>query len=277
VGRLETSLKKLPSRKFIVEELSCLMEISFEGKRVLVTGAGKGIGKEICGALMAAKATVIALSRTSDDLKELQDQHLCHEAVQCDLANTSEIPKAMEQIGDVDCLVNNAGIAPLEPFLEVSEAAFDRTMSVNVKAVMVLSQLVAKNMIARKVPGTIVNVSSVASKSVLKDHTSYCVSKAALDMLTKMMCFELGQYGIRVNSINPTVIMTDMGKKAWGDPEKAGPVLKRISTGRFAEMNEAANLVLYLLSGKSTMINGAIVNFITFHFVMRIIFVLFFS
>jgi L-xylulose reductase len=179
----------------------------WKGVSVLVTGAGKGIGAEICAALSNLGASVIALSRSVQDLEQLLEMKHAVRIIQCDLSNPLDISRARDngELNGIDCLVNNAGIAPLEPFLDVSLEKFQATIDTNVTGVMVLSQIVARDMIKRQYHGRIVNVSSVASKSCIKDHTSYCVSKAALDMLTKMMAFELGKYQIRVNSVNPTV------------------------------------------------------------------------
>ncbi len=104
----------------------------------------------------------------------------------------------------------------------------------------------------------IVNVSSQASFFALQNHTSYCMSKFALDGLTKMSCLELSQeFGIRVNSVNPTVVMTEMGRKAWGPPEKGGPMLAKIPLGRFAEEVEVVRPIFWLLNQKeSGMVNG---------------------
>lgn len=101
------------------------------------------------------------------------------------------------------------------------------------KAVVNVSQEIAKRMIEHKIHGSIVNVSSVASTRGLDKHIAYCTSKGALDQVTRVMAIELGKHQIRVNSVNPTVVMTDMGKKAWSDPAVSGPVLSRIPLGRF--------------------------------------------
>ena len=114
----------------------------------------------------------------------------------------------VEQAGEIDLLVNNAALAKLAPFLSTSVEDFDETMAINVRSVLVVSQIVAKKMIARGAAGcAIVNVSSQASMVALENHTSYCTSKGALDQLTRMMALELGPHGIRVNSVNPTVVL----------------------------------------------------------------------
>jgi NAD(P)-dependent dehydrogenase (short-subunit alcohol dehydrogenase family) len=152
--------------------------------------------------------------------------------------------------------VNSAGVALLEPFLDASVENFDKTIAVNVRAVMVVSQVVAKNMIKRGVAGSIVNISSQAGVIGVQDHAAYCTSKGALDALTRTMvsfkrkrrekkeqeklkrsslsqALELGHHKIRVNSIQPTVVMTPMGRKAWSDPNKAAPMLARIPVRSF--------------------------------------------
>ena len=101
-----------------------------------------------------------------------------------------------------------------------------------------------------------VNVSSTGSKFGLRDHAAYCASKGALDQLTRVMALELGPHGIRVNAVNPTVVMTPMGKMAWGDPEKARPMLEEIPLGRFAEPIDVARAVAWLLSDEAAMIHG---------------------
>jgi L-xylulose reductase len=90
----------------------------------------------------------------------------------------------------------------------------------------------------------------------LRDHAAYCASKAGLDQLTAVMAVELGEYGIRVNSVNPTVVLTEMGKRAWSDPAKGGPMLARIPLGRFAECEDIASVVCFLLSDAGGMLNG---------------------
>ena len=233
------------------------MDIRFDGQRILVTGAGKGIGRDICHALHESGATVIALSRTQSDLDSLKDEISC-ETITVDLSDPQATRAAAEAAGTVHGLVNNAGIAILEPLLETSVESFQQTMNVNVLAVLIVTQVVAKGMIERGNGGTIVNLSSQASERGLRDHAAYCASKGGLDNLSRVMALELGEYGIRVNCVNPTVVLTEMGKRAWGDPEKAGPMMSRIPLGKFAQPRDVSNAVLYLLSDQSDMINGTV-------------------
>jgi L-xylulose reductase len=227
----------------------------FNQKRVLVTGAGKGIGREIASMLHRFNARVVALSRTEKDLQTLKEEIGC-ETIVAELADAGSARRAAEQAGEIDLLVNNAAIAILEPFLKTSAEAWDKTMAVNLRAVMIISQVVATQMIERGVAGSIVNVSSMASFQALHDHAAYCASKAGLDQLSAVMAVELGQYGIRVNSVNPTVVLTEMGKRAWSDPVKGGPMLARIPLGRFAECEDIASVVCFLLSDGAAMLNG---------------------
>lgn len=134
----------------------------------------------------------------------------------------------------------------MEPFLETTVESFDLILNVNVRSAMIISQVVAKNMIKRKVSGSIVNISSQASMIALKNHTSYCTSKGALDQLTRMMALELGPYGIRVNAVNPTVVLTDMGQMAWSDPIKAKPMLDSIPVYFFLNNNFKEMLLIYI-------------------------------
>ncbi|XP_077595533.1 L-xylulose reductase [Stigmatopora nigra] len=232
------------------------MEISFKGKEALVTGAGKGIGRATALALAHYGANVTALTRTQSDLDSLVKECPAIIPVCVDLADWTATEATLKNIGPFDLLINNAACATLQPFLEVTPDQFDQSFNVNVKAVLNVSQIVARGMIARDSRGSIVNVSSQASQCALKNHTVYCATKAALDMLTKMMALELGPHQIRVNSVNPTVVMTEMGRRGWSDPEKANSMTSRIPLGRFAEVDEVVNSILFLLSDKSAMING---------------------
>ncbi|XP_057681708.1 L-xylulose reductase-like [Corythoichthys intestinalis] len=232
------------------------MEISFKGKEALVTGAGKGIGRATALALALCGANVTVLSRTQSDLDSLVKECPSIVPVCVDLSDWKATEAALKNIGPIDLLVNNAACAKLQPFLEVTPDQFDQSFNVNVKAVLNVSQIVARGMIARGSGGSIVNVSSQASQRALKNHTVYCATKAALDMLTKVMALELGPHQIRVNSVNPTVVMTEMGRRGWSDPEKVKTMTSRIPLGRFAEVDEVVNSILFLLSDKSTMTNG---------------------
>ena len=231
------------------------MQIRFDGKRALVTGAGKGIGREIALLLSACGAEIVALSRTQADLDSLCDEISC-ETLICDLANASQAARAAEAAGPIDLLVNNAGISIPQAFLESSPEAFDQTMAVNVRSALIVSQIIARGMIVRGEGGAIVNLSSQASMVALRDHASYCASKGALDQLTRVMALELGPYQIRVNSLNPTVTMTPMGKMAWGDPAKSAPMLSKIPLGRFARPIDIAHATAFLLSDAADMIHG---------------------
>lgn len=119
-----------------------------------------------------------------------------------------------------------------------------------------VTRLIAKNLLKNKAAGSIVNISSQASLIGLLHHSVYCASKGAVDAFTRAAALELGPYNIRVNCVNPTVIMTDMGKLGWSDPKVAVPMLEKIPLKRFGEVNEVVDTVLFLLSDKASLLTG---------------------
>ena len=232
------------------------MDISLSGRRVLITGAERGIGRALALRVAACGGQVIALSLNEAPLDTLKEECPSVETVTCDLRDWEATRETVEALGAVHCLVNNAGITNHKSFLEVTSSEIDEIFAVNLKAVINVSQVVAQGMISRNEGGAIVNISSQASLKPLLDRAAYCPSKAALDHLMRVMTLELGPKGIRVNCVNPTVVMTEMGKKAWSDPAKAGPMLKAIPLGRFAEVEDVVSAVVFLLSDHASLISG---------------------
>jgi NAD(P)-dependent dehydrogenase (short-subunit alcohol dehydrogenase family) len=233
------------------------MNPDFTGKRILITGAGKGIGRAIATMLSEDGARIIALSRTEADLASLKTATGA-EIHTIDLEDPAALTARLAAIAPVDHLVNNAGIATLAPFTETTLAQFDRVMAVNLRAPFLIAQCVTREWIGRGHRGAIVNLSSIASLWGTPDHFAYAASKAALDSMTMTMANELGPFGIRTNSVNPVVTMTPMAEHAWSDAVKSEKVRARIPLRRFAEPNEIASVVRFLLSNAANMINGVI-------------------
>ena len=229
--------------------------MSFSGKTVLITGAGKGIGRETARLLASRGARVVALSRTKSDLDSLAREIGCKNII-VDLANAAEARRAAISGLPADYLVNCAGINILEPFVDVTTEAFDHVYAVNIRAAMVVSQEYARSCIKLGVGGSIVNVSSLSSIIGFEDHASYCASKGAMDAMSRVMTNELGRHNIRVNCINPIVTMTELALRAWSNPEKSDQILKRIPINRFAETIDIAEVIAFLLSDVSVMMNG---------------------
>ena len=229
--------------------------MNLKGKSVLVTGAGKGIGRATVADLARRGMRVIALSRSANDLAEIEAEHGCR-TLAVDLADAEATRAAAEAALPFDYLVNNAGIAVLESVLDTTPETFDHVMAVNARAPLIVAQVYARDLIARGRKGAIVNVSSISSFLGFADHAAYCASKGALDGLTRVMANELGRQGIRVNGVHPVITLTPMAVKAWSDPAKSDPMLKRIPLGRFVEPPEVAAVIAYLLSDDSAMVNG---------------------
>jgi NAD(P)-dependent dehydrogenase (short-subunit alcohol dehydrogenase family) len=155
----------------------------------------------------------------------------------------------------IDILVNNAGLSFPEKLVDLDVGHWDTTLAVNLRAPALISQVLARKMIAQK-HGAIINISSNACLAGIEEHAAYCASKFGLDGLTKVMAVELGPHNIRVNAIAPTVVLTPMGQQVWGDARKADPVKAKIPLGRFAWPKEITAAVLFLASDACPMIHG---------------------
>jgi NAD(P)-dependent dehydrogenase (short-subunit alcohol dehydrogenase family) len=233
------------------------------GKRALVTGATKGIGFEAAQVLADAGADIVAVGRDKEGLAEIAGLvktagRKCV-AVEADMATIDGPQKAAQQalyeFGTIDILVNNAGVALNEPLLDITMKNWDTTINVNLRAPFLLAQALAPNMIKQK-SGKIINVSSQSGIMALADHGSYGASKGGLNMLTRVMCIEWAKHNIQCNTVCPTVILTPMGEMVWGKPEKGDPMKAKIPAGRFGKTTEVADLILFLSSPASDLING---------------------
>ncbi|XP_030564362.1 L-xylulose reductase [Drosophila novamexicana] len=229
-----------------------------KNKVILVTGAGAGIGNALVKQLASAGATVIAVARSEAQLKDLVASDAKHiKPLLLDLSNWDKVREGLAAVPQLDGLVNNAGVAIIKPFEELTEQDFDTHFNVNIKAVFNVTQALLPKL---RNGSSIVNVSSIAASRSFAGHTAYSATKAAVDSLTKSLALELGVRQIRVNSVNPTVVLTKMGRDNWTDPAKSGPLLAHIPLNRFCEVHEVVDAIGYLLSQKSSFVNGHHIN-----------------
>jgi NAD(P)-dependent dehydrogenase (short-subunit alcohol dehydrogenase family) len=234
-----------------------------KGKKALVTGASKGIGRGIALALAKAGVDLIVCARNASGLESLAAEvsalgQTCH-TIKADLANYEDVinlgATAQKLFPTIDILVNNAGVSHPESALETAEASWNHTFDINVKALFFLSQQLVKPMIAQNW-GRIINISSQAGLIALEDHAAYCASKGAVEIVSKVMALEWSKYGITSNCIAPTVINTPMAEMAFPTPEAKASMLSRIPVGRFGEVEEVAAIVIFLASQEAAMISG---------------------
>jgi len=237
--------------------MSTNVTFNFKGKKALVTGAGRGIGRGIAIALSGAGAETYALSKTKEHLDSLVAECPGIKPVCVDLTDWEATRKAVEKLGPIDLLVNNAAITLGAVLLDIKPENFDKCIDINVKAALNVSQVVAKGLIAKGRPGSIVNVSSQSAVRAYVGNACYGSSKAALDHLARHMAVEFGPKKIRVNSVNLTVILAGMGMPVAEHKEISGQLIARIPLGRFGELCDAVDPVLFLLSDAAQMIHGA--------------------
>ncbi|CCG04012.1 SDR family oxidoreductase [Blastococcus saxobsidens] len=227
----------------------------FDGRTVLVTGATGGIGGATVRRLLAAGADVIASGRSVESLETLAAGTGAR-PLAFDLTSEDSVRSALEGLdlwGVVNCGGFGGEIAtPMETDIDV----FDKVISVNARGALLVTKYASASMIRLGRGGAIVNVSSQASLVALSGHISYGSSKAALDNITRVSALELGKHGIRVNSVNPTVVMTEMSAWYWGRPDIEGPFLDQMPLGRWATEEEIAAPIVFLLGDGASMISG---------------------
>lgn len=222
---------------------------------ILVTGASGGIGAATVRQLYSAGGNVIASGQNTDQLHKLAKETGCA-ALPFDLASEEDVREAIEGLdlwGVVNCGGFGGEIAtPMDTDIDI----FDKVISINARGALLVTKYATQSMIRLGKGGAIVNVSSQASLVALKGHISYGSSKAALDNITRVSALELGKYGIRVNSVNPTVVMTEMSAFYWGRPDIGEPFLAQMPLGRWATEDEIAAPIVFLLSDAASMITG---------------------
>ncbi|MBY5970884.1 SDR family oxidoreductase [Ferrimonas balearica] len=231
--------------------------MQFSGKTVIITGAGKGIGRA-CATLMAARgAQVVALTRTQADLDSLEAE-IGSRSVQVDLQDPEATRAAMAEAGPADFLINSAGVNVLESTLEMSDAGYEAVMGINLRAALIACQEFGRARVAAGGGGAIVNITSIAGHRGFPDHLCYAASKAGLEGASRVMAKELGPHGIRVNCVAPTITLTELAAAAWADPVKSEPMMVRHPVNRFAEAEEVAESIAMLLSSDAGMVTGAV-------------------
>ncbi|RWS22992.1 L-xylulose reductase-like protein, partial [Leptotrombidium deliense] len=214
------------------------------------------IGKGVAIKLSECGAKVIAFDKDKESLEQLKNENPNIEIHLIDISHWENTKKLISQIGPVDLLVNNAGIGNTNEIGNISEEEVDSVFEVNVKAIINITQEVAKLMIDKKRSGcAIVNVSSMGSIVALKGCCVYGAAKAAIDQVTRIAALELGKYQIRVNAVNPGPVMTQHLQNAPQD--LVHEIIGRMPLQRVAQVNDVANLIAYLLSDKADMITGA--------------------
>ena len=236
-----------------------------EGKIALVTGSSQGIGQGVAVRLAQEGAKIVVNYHShpegaDDTLKQIHDAGSEGIAIQADLGQTAEIDSLIQQslakYGQIDILVNNAGLEKRAPFWEVTEADYDLVLEVNLKGVFFTTQAFVKQLISRKAPGHVINMSSVHEELPFPHFASYCASKGGLKMLCRDLAIELAPFNITVNNVAPGAIETPINTKLLNDKDKLAALLANIPLRRLGEPGDVAGAVLFLASSDANYITG---------------------
>lgn len=231
-----------------------------DGRRALVTGASAGIGLGCAAALAEAGAHVVLAARRAGPLEEavaaLRAEGRSAEALALDVADVAATEAAAAAHGPFDVLVNSAGLARHGAALDTTPEDFDAVMGVNLRGAYFLSRAVAKGLIEAGRPGSIINVSSQMGHVGGVDRAVYCASKHAVEGFTKAMAIEWGPKRIRVNTICPTFVLTDLTRPTFENPERRAWIEEKIKLGRAGEVEDLMGAVIYLASDASALVTG---------------------
>ncbi len=227
------------------------------GHTALVTGAGKGIGRACAIALARYGAKVLAVARTQSDLDALVQESANITTIVADATSPSFLEK-LSYYPMIDILVNNLGTNIPEPFLHVSEDNLDKMLDLNIRAVFKITQHIANQMVQNKHQGSIINISSQMGHVGSPNRSVYCMTKHAVEGLTKALAVELAADNIRVNSVAPTFIETPMTKPMLENPDFRSFVMANIPLAKLAKDEDVANAVVFLASSElSSMVTGS--------------------
>jgi 3-oxoacyl-[acyl-carrier protein] reductase len=238
----------------------------FEGRRVLVTGGGAGIGRGIATAFVRAGAWValvdVAADRVKAVLAELGAGPGRAFGVVGDIRTADAVERivseATRHLGRIDVLVNNAAVYPNCPVIEMPEEQWDAVIDTNLKGTFLMSQAIARRMVAAGIHGHIISIASGAYQSARRGASHYCASKAAIVMFSKVLAQELAEYRIHVNVVSPGLI--DVGRRGDVNPTYRDTLIKSIPWGRAGQPSEIAEAVLFLASRHAEYITGTVID-----------------
>lgn len=241
--------------------MSTLFDLT--GQVALVTGASRGFGRSIAGALAGAGSDLVLTSRTLKDVEavaaELASTGRKILPLQADVTQVEEVEEAVRLavaiLGRIDVLINNAGINIRKPALELTETDWDQTLDTNVKGCFRVAKAVGRHMVARQ-KGCIVNIASMLASVTLPERAAYASSKGGLVQMTRTLAVEWAPYNVRVNAICPGPFLTDLNKVILNDPEKVKFFMDRMPMKRFGKPEELHGAAIFLASEASSFITG---------------------
>ncbi|HEY5339038.1 MAG TPA: SDR family NAD(P)-dependent oxidoreductase [Rhizomicrobium sp.] len=243
------------------------MEFDLKGRVVFVTGATSGLGRHFAKVLAQAGANVAIAGRRRERLLELQHEieiagGRCAVIVM-DVTDAAQITRAFDEaeatLGPIDTLVNNAGMSADGPAADIAAADFDAVMATNLRGPFLLSQEIARRLIARKKGGRIINVASITAFRVLSGSAPYCISKAAIAMMTQVLAREWARYEINVNAICPGFIETELNDE-WFRTEKGRAQIRSFPKRRLQQASDLDGTLLLLASDASRAMTGSLLT-----------------
>jgi NAD(P)-dependent dehydrogenase (short-subunit alcohol dehydrogenase family) len=232
-----------------------------EGKRALVTGAGRGIGLAAAFALADAGAHVTLAARTQTEIEAaaaaIRERGQLAEALVLDVTDLAAMQRALAAAAPFGILLNNAGTNRPKPLIDVTIDDFDAIMTLNVRAAFFVAQAVARRLMRAKQAGSIINVSSQMGHVGAANRTVYCASKHAMEGFTKAMAIELAPYNIRVNSLGPTFLDTPLTRPFFQNRAFHDEVVSKIKLGRLGTVDDLLGAILFLASDASSLMTGS--------------------
>lgn len=241
-------------------ELTKTPPFRIDGKRALVTGAGRGLGLAAASALADAGAHVTLAARTTNEIEEAAEAIRARgqkaKPLTLDVRDVEAVKKTVGAQAPFDILVNNAGTNRPAPFLDVTVEDFDFVLDLNVRAAYFVAQAVAQKLIEAKKPGSIINMSSQMGHVGGSTRTVYCATKHAMEGFTKAMAIELAAHKIRVNTLAPTFIETPMTRPFFQNEAFRKDTLQRIKLGRLGQLEDLTGAIVFLASDASALMTG---------------------